>query len=65
MLSLVIIHNQSLKTVARQRRQILQRLGGLEPVQFEPGWPFNARQRLDSLSGGEISRSPVSVADDR
>jgi hypothetical protein len=51
---------QGLEAVAGQRRQILQREGGLDTVQLEPSRPFNARQRLDSFPGGEISGPLVS-----
>jgi hypothetical protein len=53
-----------LEAVAGQCCQILQCVGGLDPVQRETGGPFKARQRLDSFPGGDISRSPVSITDD-
>jgi len=55
---------QGLEAVAGQCRQILQRVGRLDPVQLETGGPFNTRQRLDAFPGGEIGRSIVPIADE-
>src|SRR6267143_3894556 len=48
------VPDQRLETVARQRAKVLQRHGRLEAVELQLRGPFDSRERLDPLAGGEL-----------
>src|SRR5438445_7837887 len=58
------VPDQRLETVARQRAKVLQRHGRLEAVELQLRRPFDSRERLDPLAGGELPGPFVPVADD-
>lgn len=56
--------NQRLKTIAGQGGQVAKRRGGFEAVELQPSGTLKPGKSFDPLSGSEVSRPLVAVADD-
>ena len=55
---------QSFEWVPRQRTEISELDGCFQTIKLEPCSALNSRERLDSLTGGEVPGPLVPVADD-
>lgn len=55
---------QSFETVARQRSNVLDRHGRIQPVEFQASRPFDALECFDTNSGCEIPGALISIAED-
>src|SRR6266446_4980468 len=55
---------QSFEPIAGQRRQIMKDMRRFEAIELEPSGPLDAGECFHALASGEVSRSPVAVAND-
>jgi hypothetical protein len=55
---------QGLKAITRQCRQISQRRGRLQTVEFHPRGAFESGKRLKAFSGSEGASPRIAIAED-